>query len=70
MTAVGSPSCCRPCLCIIRYADSLLEYLELRRELDTWQERLGYERAATPGIGGEIYHWQCLGKHIYKTILQ
>jgi len=35
----------------------LLKYVELRRELDTWQERLGYERVATPGIEANIYCW-------------
>jgi len=44
----------------------LLEY----PELDTWQERLGHERATTPGIGRKILLLAVHGKLIYKSILQ
>jgi len=38
---------------------SLLEYSEWSCELDTWQERLGHERATVPGIGRKFYRWRC-----------
>ena len=37
----------------------MLEYPESSCELDTWQERLGHERAAIPGVGRKFYCWQC-----------
>ena len=48
----------------------LLEYPESSCELDTWQERLGHERATTPGIGRKILLLAVHGKLIYKSILQ
>ena len=33
---------------------AVLEYLESRRELDTWQERLGHERGSHRASGGKL----------------
>jgi len=33
---------------------AVLEYLESRRELDTWQERLGHERGSHRASGGKF----------------
>ena len=37
----------------------VLEYSESSCELDTWQERLGYERATHRASEGNFYCWQC-----------
>ena len=47
----------------------MLEYPESSCELDTWQERLGHERATTPGIRRKILLLAVHRKLIYWSIL-
>ena len=48
----------------------LLEYSESSCELDTWQERLGHERATAPDVGRKILLLAVHGKLIYRSILR
>ena len=42
----------------------MLEYSESSCELDTWQERLGHERATVPGAGRKILPLAVRAGHI------